>query len=297
MVRVVRRPQEPAAAPAEEQSAEDIVRQIEALKAQIQQIEVQEQAVQQDIDDDEYEYEEYEEIIEEIIEDDDDLSSPRSSPRSSRPVRRYVPGSSNNNNTGPPPQHHDHYRKQMDSLKQQYAFEKPAWAAPAEVTNKEEEIDKDSINNPMLKKAEGSGYVRQVKEKELGRVQGTFVKPQQALKLEPRLAWIVVNINKRKVGKIVMHLYGKDVSAIVDQFVELKGHELERKNGMVVVVGMEPTLYVTSGGPKGLDGKAGVYGVIQEGKDIYDTLMGADAGAVLSVKQAHIFPVKKGGGS
>jgi len=196
-----------------------------------------------------------------------------------------------------PQEHHDAYRKQMDDLKSKFAFERPRWAAPTEVVNKEGAIDADPLNNPNLKKPQMDGYVRQVKEKDLEIIKGTFVKPETTVNLEPRLTWIVVNVNKRKVGKIVMHLYGRDVSGIVDHFVELKGNAIERQNGMLAVVGQQPTLFITSGGNgRALDGKSGVYGVIQEGHDIFQTVMTADADAVLAVKQAHIYPVKKGKG-
>jgi cyclophilin family peptidyl-prolyl cis-trans isomerase len=132
-----------------------------------------------------------------------------------------------------------------------------------------------------------------VKPKELEIVKGTFVKPQ-VTKLEPRLTWIVINVNRRKVGKVVMHLHGKDVSRIVDNFLDLKGCELQRDSGNLMVTGMEPQLIITPGGHAGLDQKSGVYGVIQEGRDVFQTVMQSDAGAALSVKQAHIYPVKKG---
>jgi hypothetical protein len=144
-----------------------------------------------------------------------------------------------------------------------------------------------------LKQAQTGGYQRQVTEKEIDLVRGTFV-PDTPRAAEPRLAWIVVNLGKRKVGKIVMHLYGRDVHRLVDQFLELKGHELARADSQTLaVVGMDPTLRVlATRATSGLDSKAGVFGIIQEGRDVFESVMGA--GDVLSVKQAHIYPVIKG---
>jgi len=272
------------------------MRQIEALKLQLQQAEggVQTQQSSGPSHQEEEEYSEYEEIVEEV-----DVEEEVEPPKEAQPSPSKAPASAaasaprTSDNNGVAPAGHVAYKKEMESLKQKYAFEKPGWAAPAEVIEKDDAIDCDSINNPLLKKAQHGGYVRQVHEKDIALVKGTHVKPTAA-KIEPRLTWIVINVNKRKVGKIVMHLYGKDVHRLVDQFLELKGHEVERRNGMLAIVGQEPTLFVTGGGTGGLDGKSGVYGVIQEGRDIFDTVLAADANAAISVKQAHIYPVKKG---
>jgi len=306
------------------QSAEELQRQIEALQAQIQSMNPAKQAQQEEEEYEEYteEYEEEiieEETIEESVEEEVVEEAPSvpsgfsskplfrrnkqpaaSTPSSSTPTKSAPPASTTRN-TQPrqevPPESLVSNRKQMDSLKQKYSFERPGWAAPVEVTNSEKEIDADSINNPFLKKAQGGGYQRQVKEKnDLAIVKGTFVKSKthEQPKVQPRLAWIVVNVNKRKVGKIVMHLHGKDVKDLVDSFVELKGYALTRENGLLMTVDKTPCLAVTSAGPKGLDDKAGVFGVIQEGQDIFQQAMAADANATLSIKQAHIYPVKQG---
>jgi hypothetical protein len=189
--------------------------------------------------------------------------------------------------------HHNAYRKQMDDLKQKFAFERPGWAAPAEVVQRDGEIDSESIQNPNLKQAQMGGYQRQVKEKDIDLVKGTFVKDTPRA-VEPRLAWIVVNVGKRKAGKIVMHLYGRDVHRLVDQFLDLKGHEITRDNAQTLTVaGIDPMLHVLSTrATSGLDGKAGVFGIIQEGQEVFQAVM--EANEPLSVKQAHIFPVVKG---
>lgn len=297
MVRVAQ--QQTAPQPAE--SKEDIMRKIQELQAQIAQVDmVVQQKAQYDYEDEyeeEYEevieeevtegeeYEEYEEVYEEVV-DEEPSSTPKSKPvvrHHPRPVR---------NSSGPPPAGHVDYKKQMEALKQKHSFDRPAWAAPAEITNKEEEIDRDSINSPFLKKASGSGYQRQVHEKDLEIIKGTFVKPQIA-KVEPRMAWIVVNCNKRKVGKIVMHLYGRDVSNLVDQFIGLKGYDLERRNGNLFVVDVEPAFCIVPGRASGLDSRPGVFGVMMEGRDIFETVMSSAPDAVLNIKQAHIYPVKQ----
>jgi hypothetical protein len=250
--------------------------------------------------------EEYEEEVTETENEGDAINhrSHSAEPPQS-PAGRSVPTSPSPNSASPwrqkkyvasPPTgdgHHDASRKQMEDLKQKFSFERPGWAAPAEVVEREGEIDKESIQNPNLKQAQMGGYQRQVTEKDIDLVKGSFVKdtPQA---VEPRLAWIVVNLGKRKVGKIVMHLYGRDVHRLVDQFLELKGHELTRSNPQTLaVVGMDPALHVLSTRvTSGLDSKGGVFGIIQEGHDVFESVM--EASDVISVKQAHIYPVVKG---
>ena len=291
------------------ESAEEIQRKIEEIKRQIAQMDVQQGGLETSVQNTEsLNDSEFEEIIDEYVEEEseqgesgvgtslEEIRVPRS-PSTAAPAsptsspwrnRRYVAQS-------PDGGHHDAYRKQMDDLKQKFSFERPGWAAPPEVVQKEEDIDRDSINNPLLKKAQMGGYVRQVKEKDIDLVKGTFVKDTQQ-KLEPRLAWIVVNVGKRKAGKIVMHLYGRDVHRLVDQFLELKGHQLQRPDsGTLAVVGMDPALHVlATRATQGLDSRSGVFGVIQEGLDVFQAVMAADAHSELSVKQSHIFPVVKG---
>jgi hypothetical protein len=269
-------------------------------------------------------YEEYEEEVTETEHEFDGENKPTSPPQS--PKGRYgrgaavggAPTSPSNTNKSPSwrdrqkpsvasplsggsaaaaagaaAAHHDAYRKQMDDLKQKFSFDRPGWAAPVEVVQKDAEIDSESIQNPNLKQAQMGGYQRQVKEKDIDLVRGTFVKDTPRA-VEPRLAWIVVNLGKRKAGKIVMHLYGRDVHRLVDQFLDLKGHEITRDNSQTLtVVGMDPPLHVLSTrATSGLDGKAGVFGIIQEGHEIFQTVM--EASDALSVKQAHIFPVVRG---
>jgi hypothetical protein len=90
-------------------------------------------------------------------------------------------------------------------------------------------------------------------------------------------------------------LYGQAVPQIVDVFEDLKGSECHRHNGELVVAN-QPVLYVVAGGPSGLDSKANVHGVIQEGADIFQQVMNAPENASVTIKQAHIYPVKKRAG-
>jgi hypothetical protein len=150
-------------------------------------------------------YEEYEEEVTETEHEADGENNPTSPPQS--PKGRYgrgaavggAPTSPSNTNKSPSwrdrqkssvasptsggsaaaaaaAAHHDEYRKQMDDLKQKFSFERPGWAAPAEVVQKDAEIDSESIQNPNLKQAQMGGYQRQVKEKDIDLVKGTFVK-------------------------------------------------------------------------------------------------------------------------
>ena len=298
-------------------SAEELQRQIEAIQ---QQIAAQAGAAHQAPSaqpEEEEEYEEYEEEEVEEYEDHEESAPARTvSSESQTPSwklkqqereaekaaakareeeerkERSMAAAAANASQKPPG--HDEYAQHMEQLKKQHEWEKPIWAAPTDDIPPDQSIISDPINNPFLKPAQHGGYQRQVKEKDLEIIKGTFVSPEKTKKLEPRLTWIVVNINKRKVGKIVMHLYGKDVNGIVDQFLELKGLEIERQNGMLVVPGINPTMHVTSAGTAGLDSKSGVFGVIQEGRNIFDAIMNAPPDAILSIKQAHIYPVKKG---
>ena len=176
-------------------------------------------------------------------------------------------------------------------------WQRPGWA---HAMNKEDTraVDSDSIANPLLQQADNSGYRRQVFAKDLDIQRGNFVK-NQARPPDPRLAWIVVRINGTGVpGKIVMHLYGKDIDALVDQFLGLKDTSITcgGPNRASFTVESSPPLYITSQGLRGLDSKPGVYGVIQEGHDIVDKVVAAGDGAQLAIKQAHIFPVKKSKG-
>ena len=288
------------------ESAEELQRKIEALKLQIAQKEAAAATTQTPhthdqeaaVDDDNEEYDEYSE--EEVIEDDEDV--PQSLPPVASPLPAVAetatrsPSSSSKPSVPTPaidqrPSSHTSHVDKMEQLKRQHGFERPDWATQADASADKAILD-DAIDHGLKQAGKAGQYQRQVKESTPVIVKGAHVAPKQ--KVEPRLTWIVVNVNKRKVGKIVMHLYGKDVHTIVDNFVELKGFELERKDGGLAVVGINPTFMVTSGGQAGLDGKAGVYGVIQEGHDIFQQVMAADANAALAIKQAHIYPVKVG---
>ncbi|KAL7574797.1 hypothetical protein ACA910_010642 [Epithemia clementina (nom. ined.)] len=176
-------------------------------------------------------------------------------------------------------------------------WERPGWA---HAMNKHDNraVDSDPIANPLLQHAENSGYRRQVFAKDLELEKGTLMK-HQARAPDPRLTWIVVRINGTGVpGKIVMHLHGKDVHNLVDHFVALKdtSFSLGGPNRASLTVHCEPPLYITTTGPQGLDAKSGVFGVVQEGHEIIDKVLGAGEGAEFSIKQAHIFPVKKSKG-
>ena len=176
-------------------------------------------------------------------------------------------------------------------------WERPGWA---HAMNKQDTraVDSDPINNPNLQQADTGGYRRQVFAKDLEIDKGTFIK-HQAKPPEPRLTWIVLRIDDKGVpGKVVMHLHGKDVLALVDHFASLQDTSITPggPNRASLTVQCEPPLYVTKQGPQGLASKSGVYGVIQEGHEIVDKALEAAGEASLSIKQAHIFPVKKSKG-
>jgi hypothetical protein len=275
------------------ESADELSRKMEALKLQIaaqQQpsfVSNKHQGDESHEDDDVEEVEEeyYEE--EEIIEDDE--------PTTSQPavIRPTVPVSDQNNhhNHQQPTASHTSHVDKMDLLKKQHGFERPDWATQADASYEKPILD-DAIDHG-LKKAGASGqYQRQVKDATPMIVKGSHVAAKE--KVEPRLAWIVVNVDKRKVGKIVMHLHGMGVNAIVENFVELKGYVLERTREGLSVAGINPSFVIMAGGHGGLDDRAGVYGVVQEGTDVFQQVMASDASAALSIKQAHIYPVKLG---
>jgi hypothetical protein len=97
------------------------------------------------------------------------------------------------------------------------------------------------------------------------------------------------------VGKIVMHLYGNFLP-LVDIFLQLKGLELQRSGPSDYLVDdIDPHFYVHTGrtastfrGPS-----TACYGVIQEGFDVVDGLKKANADSIFTIKQSHIYPVKK----
>jgi len=154
----------------------------------------------------------------------------------------------------------------------------------------------DSIDHSLKKQQEHEGYRRQVKAQDLEIQKGTFVKKQEK-KPDPRLTWIVGRIGDRGVpGKIVMHLRGQDVAGLVDDFVNLKNKDIMigGPNGASLTVDCEPYFHIYMGRPDGLDNEPGVFGVVQEGHAIVQKMVEAgNAGSELTIKQAHIFPVKK----
>jgi hypothetical protein len=171
-------------------------------------------------------------------------------------------------------------------------WEKPAWAhaAPLEEENNVA-VDNTPITNPLLRPKQ-DGYQRKVFAKDLTVEHGTFIKAQEK-QPDPRKTWIVVRINDDAVpGKIVMHLHGKHVNGLVDKFVDLQGQEIERTGHELMVHG-EPKFFITTAAAKGLDSKQEVYGVVQEGHEIVEKLLAAGPEATFSIKQAHIFPIKK----
>jgi hypothetical protein len=214
-------------------------------------------------------------------------AAPNYGPKSND-VQRY----SNDNTPG-----HTHLVDKSDALKQKYQFEKPAWASKNSADVAAESIDTNPIQNPLLKKNAGTGYTRQVFAKETqARSKGTYVAPRKDAP-PPRLAWIVVDINKRKAGKIVLHLYGQGVEAIVEQFPKLTGKGLERNgnNRPICVEELEsPKFYITTNSTtKGLENKKDTYGLVQEGKEIIAAIKKADEHASITIRQSHVFPVKQ----
>jgi hypothetical protein len=179
-----------------------------------------------------------------------------------------------------------------DRYKKNHNWNKPGWAFAVEDQD-ERAVDDDPINNPNLKQQEHSGYRRQVFAKDLSiDKKGTFVKPQ-AKAPDPRKTWIVVRLNGDPIpGKIVMHLHGKDVNSLVEKFVALKGSQIYRQGSSILVEG-DPKFFITFDAARGLDSKAGVYGVVQEGHSIISKILEAGPDAPVEIKQAHIFPIKK----
>jgi hypothetical protein len=175
--------------------------------------------------------------------------------------------------------------------KRNHQWSKPDWALPSAALP-DDDIQKESINNPLLKSpTKTNAYERKVRPKELELMPGTFVAPTHTpLPPDPRLVWIVVNVDGCKLGKIVMHLAGTNIDPIVDVFGDLKGLELQRSNQsrQLVVPDIDPVFTIVAGnsGP-------GCFGIIQEGRDIFDQCLAAPTAAILTIKQSHIYPVKK----
>ena len=180
-----------------------------------------------------------------------------------------------------------------------HGWSKPGWALPDETLAQESGIVTDSLQTG-LKAPNTGGYERKVFAKELAPppVKGKFVKNVAAKKPDPRMVWVVININGTKRGKIVMHLYG-NVEAIVDKFFELKGLELKRDgNNQVFCDEMEPHFYLFGGNAAQVQSNVAknsnaVYGVVLEGHDVLQLAQNSSADSVLSIRQSHIFPVKR----
>lgn len=179
---------------------------------------------------------------------------------------------------------------------EQHSGDKPAWAFSQEKQGDDRVVDTDPIRNPLLKHGDHSpGYRRQVLARDLSIEKGVFVKHQIEIP-DPRKTWIVVRLNGEPIpGKLVMHLHGKDVDKLIGHFSELKGNHILRKGRSIIVEG-KPPLYITTAAVKGLDGKRGVYGVVQEGHEILNAILAAGDETQLEIKQAHIFPIKKSKG-
>jgi hypothetical protein len=193
-------------------------------------------------------------------------------------------------------EYYEPVRGLSEQAKQKHSWEKPAWALPSEAIP-DDSILKDSIQNPLLK-APTTGYERKVHEANIALIPGKFVQPTKA-KVDPRMVWIVVNIDGCKVGKIVMHLYGNFLP-LTDIFTELKGLEIIRCNDNTLVIqDIEPNFYVHVGTAVSFSksftkqASADCYGIVLEGQDILQQVFNAPNDAVLTVKQSHIFPVKK----
>lgn len=191
---------------------------------------------------------------------------------------------------------HKHLVDKQDALKQKHKWAKPAWATRLSSDEAPAGVDRNPIQNPLLKKADGSGYTRKVFSKEkLSRSDGKFVAPRS--KVPPRLAWIVVDINSKKAGKIVLHLYGLGTDAVVNRFSSLPGMSILRSgnNKPISIEDMDdPKFYITTNSTtRNLDQKKDVYGIVQEGKEIIGAIKAADEHAGIRIRQAHVYPVKK----
>lgn len=210
------------------------------------------------------------------------VEEPEPTPTSSSPV--------NNSATEPA-------KGASELAKQKHQWDRPAWAVAAEAPPDDQAIITEPIQNG-LKHNTKPGYSRRVFAKELHKQEGEFITHTDHVP-EPRLAWIVLNLDGDKVGKIVMHLEGKDIDKVVKHFVNLKGMEMERTNGTLVINDIEPKLCVSTRSIKPGRGKKttdSVIGVIQEGFEFFEAVNNAGPEAVVSIKQAHIYPVKKAKG-
>jgi hypothetical protein len=195
--------------------------------------------------------------------------------------------------TSPPP-----CKGASELAKEKHNWEKPAWALPSTVVHTDESILTDSIQHGLKKPTTSGNYERKVHATEtLELIKGTFVAPQTKLP-DPRMVWIVLNVDGSKVGKIVMHLYGNFLP-LVDIFLELKGLELKNNaggaTGQWYVDDIDPAFYVHHGPASTFKGPSSAcFGTVLEGHDVLQTInQAAPSGAVVTIKQSHIFPVKK----
>lgn len=198
----------------------------------------------------------------------------------------------------PSPQSFEPAKGASEHAKQKHEWEKPDWALPSSAIASGESIQSESIQNG-LKQVNTGGYERKVRPTEtLALIPGMFVAHQEKSP-DPRMVWIVVNIDGSKVGKIVMHLHG-NVMPMTDIFLELKGLELKYTASAKqwVVDDIEPNFYVHVGSTQSFTGpKTACFGAVLEGHDIVQQLLTAvqstDHASIVTIKQSHIFPVKK----
>ncbi|EEC46050.1 predicted protein [Phaeodactylum tricornutum CCAP 1055/1] len=230
-------------------------------------------------------------LVHTIAEESSDPVSPKSLPIVSSPTKDFVPRKSSTATiTNPSLVKPDPISPPSPTKKN--CWEKPAWALPDEAIP-DSSIISDSIQNPLLKQANHGGYERKVFAKDIKRVNGTFVAPRP--NVPPRLAWIVPFCQEKKVGKIVLHLYGKDIDRLVDRFLDLQGCCIEKTGEELIVEEIAPKFYVTSN-PTKIDSRDGVYGLVQEGHEVFEDILTADSDFKFHIKQAHIYPVKKAKG-
>jgi chemotaxis protein histidine kinase CheA len=189
--------------------------------------------------------------------------------------------------------------------KQKHEWERPAWALPSDAVQEDADILTAPIQNGMLKEAnKNKGYTRRCHAKDIHNVKGNFIAASKDPAPASRFAWLVLNIDGDKVGKIVMHLKedtsnNENVDRLVSQFLDLKGLAMERtKDGNLVVKDVSPQLVVTmKKAPVKKKGKTNnVIGEVEEGQDVFETVLKAGADSIVTIKQAHIYPVKKAKG-
>lgn len=191
------------------------------------------------------------------------------------------------------------------SAKQKHEWERPAWALPSDAVQEDTDILTAPIQNGMLKEANKSkGYTRRCMAKDIHKVEGSFIAATPDPAPASRFAWLVLNLDGEKVGKIVMHLKedtssNENVDRLVGQFLDLKGLAMERtKDGNLVVNGVNPEFVITiKKTTRKKRGKSNiVIGEIEEGQDVFETVLKAGVDSIVTIKQAHIYPVKKAKG-